>query len=336
MALATCFAAGCGGDDESPGAVDSGADAMRDAGVPPLDSGILPGDAGDRDAVATPDTSLPPGTCPGTSLAPGDHTFDLDFDGRTRSFLLHVPAGYDGTMAAALVLNFHGYTQDAAQQVSLTGMNDEADERGFIAVHPDGIGSLGSFNGGECCGTAESMDADDVGLARAIVADVSGRACVDPRRVYATGMSNGGFMAYRLACEASDLFAAIAPVAAVLGLPDEQCTPSRPVPVMEFHGTSDFIVPYDGGGFSDYRSVDDTIASWRTINGCTGDPTVTFDMGDTTCQTWSACEAGAEVILCTIEDGGHLWPGGVGGLGSDASIVATDAMWDFFDRHSLP
>jgi polyhydroxybutyrate depolymerase len=161
---------------------------------------------------------------------------------------------------------------------------------------------------------------------RAIVADVAARACVDLSRVYATGLSNGGFLSHRLACEASDLVAAIAPVASVIGVPMDECTPGAAVPVMHVHGTSDFLVPYDGNFF--YPSVQATVEHWVTTNGCDDTPAVTLDASRTTCETWSGCRDGSEVVLCTIEGGGHEWPPESSGLST------TDAIWDFLSRHT--
>jgi polyhydroxybutyrate depolymerase len=274
-----------------------------------------------------------PPTCGFVGLPAGDTDVELDFGGLTRTYHVHVPESYDGAAPVPLVLDFHGYMSDALQQIVLTGMNAKADEEGFIAVHPEGSGVLRSWNGGLCCGTAAEMDLDDVGLVRAIVADVSTRVCIDASRVYATGMSNGGFLSHRLGCEASDLVAAIAPVAGVLGIPDADCTPGRAVPVMHFHGTADLLVPYDGGGVIAFPSVADTIEGWAARNGCDPMPAVSYMMGDTTCETYSGCDDDVEVVLCTSEGEGHWWPGGTA---STADIVATDEMWDFFTRYRLP
>ncbi len=301
--------------------MDDGAMQTRDAASPTDDA-----DTGD--ANVTEDAST---ACAPTGLAPGDATLHLDFGGMTRTYKVHVPPSYDGSVPVPLVLNFHGYTSTADQEIALTHMNDQSDTSGFIVVYPEGV--LNSWNAGVCCGTAASMDLDDVGLARAIVSAMESRACVDPHRVYATGMSNGGFLSHRIGCEAADLFAAIAPVAGVLGIPDADCTPSRPVPVMDFHGTADPIVPWGGSAGLGFPSVPDTIAGWARRDGCTGTPHTTFDHGDTHCETYDACDGGVEVTLCTVEGGGHWWPGGIL---THNGIDATSAMWDFFTRYRLP
>lgn len=270
-------------------------------------------------------------TCPGGGIGPGDHTIELMHGGLDRSFIVHVPPAYDGLEPVSLVLNFHGLTSNAGQQVFFSEMNDTADKEGFVVVYPEGIQS--SWNAGECCGGAQSMGLDDVGFARAVVEAVEGVVCVDPRRVYATGMSNGGFMTNRLACEASDLFAAFAPVSAVLVL--EPCENERPAPIMMFNGTADVLVSYEGGLF---MGAEATFAGWAGRDGCVGDPVETFKNGAATCLTYDQCEGDAEVTLCTIEGMNHCWPGNdfCPLPPANTDISANDAMWAFFQAHPLP
>ncbi len=149
------------------------------------------------------------------------------------------------------------------------------------------------------------------------------RCASNEKRVYVTGMSNGGFMSQRLACDLSDRIAAIAPVAG--NNVTTSCVPTRPISVMEFHGTADSTVPYSGTG--------PTIAAWVDRNGCDSSPAVTFDSGNARCETYNGCDGGVEVTLCTITGLGHAWPGAFGGT---SDISATDAMWSFFERYRLP
>ncbi|MCC6554322.1 MAG: prolyl oligopeptidase family serine peptidase [Polyangiaceae bacterium] len=266
--------------------------------------------------------------------------------GVLRTSLLHVPSGYDPSQGAMLVLNFHGFGSDAPQEALLTGMSATSNDRGFLVAYPYGLFS--SWNAGQCCGDAWVDAVDDVQLARDLVAKIAEDYCIDPRRVYATGMSNGGFLSHRLGCEASDVFAAIAPVAGVLGIDPATCTPGRPVPVMHFHGTEDALVPYTGGvplvqwttgGTLDFLSVDETMAAWRAIDGCSGTSEVYYQNGDSTCVRWLGCDGGSEVIRCVAEGAGHTWPGGlpVPTLGETTQDMdATEMMLDFFEAHPMP
>jgi polyhydroxybutyrate depolymerase len=273
-------------------------------------------------------------------LAPGDSTIMIDHDGISREYTLHVPPGYDGTQRVPLLLNFHGFTSNMAQQIAFSGMNPAADARGFIVAYPNGLANPGgtsqSWNAGTCCAFGDTMR-DDLGFARAVVTDISSKACIDPKRVYSTGMSNGGFMSHYLACKATDMFAAIGPVAGVLGIPDAECQPSRPIPVIHFHGTMDTLVPYNGGGTGG-AGVPAMFAEWGARNGCTGNPVQTFTNGAAHCDTYETCNAGVKVTLCTIDGMGHCWPGQSFcpfGTGS-TDIVANEAMLDVFEQYTLP
>jgi polyhydroxybutyrate depolymerase len=252
--------------------------------------------------------------------------------GMQRAAHVHIPTGYDGTKPVPVLLNFHGRMTTASDQELISGTTPKADKAGFVVVYPSGIGE--TWNAGLCCGDAMSMNIDDVGFTRDLLDTLESKLCVDKKRVFAAGLSNGAFMSDRLACELGDRIAAIGPVAGQLLSP---CTPSRPIPVMEFHGTADQIVPYNGG--LGMPAVTDVAKAWAKQNGCGATPMQTYAMGDATCITYSGCTANADVTLCTIQDGGHTWPGGfpIPGLGKTSTdINATDAMWDFFTKHPMP
>lgn len=277
--------------------------------------------------ASTPDPPASPG-CRTDGLPAGSQRFDLG----DRSAWLHVPVGYVPDEPVALILNVHGYPSTGEQQEWLSGMSDAADREGYVVAYPEGV-AYGWNAGGDCCGEPLYDDLDDVGFARDLVAALEDRLCVDPDRVYATGMSAGAYLAHRLGCDAADVFAAIAPVSGVLT--EDPCDPVRPVPILELHGTADEIVPWDG--IPPEPSVPDTVAGWVARDGCVGDPVVTFQNGDSTCATYLDCNQGAEVGLCTVDGGGHAWPGGqpipfVGFTTTDLS--ATDAMWEFFLGHA--
>lgn len=296
-------------------------------------SGVAPDSAPAAEPDAPP---APTARCDGKTPGTGDQTWTITSSGVSRIVYAHVPTGYDPTRPTALVLNFHGFTSDALQESALSLMNDKADAAGFIVLYPVGTGAPLSWNAGACCGTAASTGVDDIQFVRDILQAASDKLCVDHARVYATGMSNGGFLSHRIGCELADQFAAIAPVAGVLGVPT--CTPSRPMPVMHFHGTQDPLVPYDGSASLGFPSVASTFAGWAQRDHCVGDPVETYRNGDASCSTYQQCDGGADVTLCTIDGGGHTWPGGtpVPSLGfTSTDIHATDAMWTFFSAHHL-
>jgi polyhydroxybutyrate depolymerase len=175
------------------------------------------------------------------------------------------------------------------------------------------------------------------------VTDVQGWVKVDEKRICATGLSNGGILSHRLACEAADLFAAIAPVAGTLNF--SPCTPSQPISVIEFHGTGDQHIPYDGGSGSaslvdvDFASVQTSIRFWVSFNECDAQAQ-TNAFADIQHAVWTGCTQSTAVELYTIVDGGHAWPGGPGGWsGSDqptTTISASQLIWEFFAAHPKP
>jgi len=283
---------------------------------------------------------------------PGDHTLALTVGGLERSAIVHVPPQYDSAIPMPVVLAFHGGLANADNMVRFSGLSDKADEAGFIVVYPYGTGRLErmlTFNGGNCCGQAAANGVDDVEFTRRLLDEVANVCTIDTKRVFATGMSNGGIMAYRLASELSDRIAAIAPVGGSMGT--QECSPTRPVSVIHFHGSADEFVPFDGGrgkGLSGVRffSVPHSIAAWVAADGCGPTPVTTAlpdaaDDGTTATRTaYAAGRDGSEVVLITIEGGGHTWPGRdtrLEALGkSTKDISANDLMWEFFQRHPMP
>jgi polyhydroxybutyrate depolymerase len=269
-----------------------------------------------------------------------------------RDYVVHIPDKYDRSRPTPVVLAFHGGGSNAGQMMLFSGLNEKADEAGFLVVYPNGTGIFErrlTFNGGACCGYAVFNQIDDIAFTKAILDDLPTVTNVDPKRVFATGMSNGAIMSYRLASELSDRIAAIAPVAGPMGMLTAQ--PKRPVPVIHFHGTKDEFAPFEGGigprsiSRVHFISVQHSIEIWVKQNGCPDTPKVVdvpdvADDGMTSKRkTYGPGKAGAEVVLIEIEGGGHTWPGRAiraEFLGpSTKDFSANDLIWEFFEKHPM-
>ena len=282
-------------------------------------------------------------------LKPGDHTRNLKVDGRDRSYLVHIPKKYDGKTPMPIVLALHGAAMNGPMMSVFCGLNKKADDAGFIVVYPNGGTGMGIFLTWNAGGRAGKDRVDDVAYIRAALDDLGSVVKVDPKRVYATGMSNGGMMCYLLAAELSDRIAAVAPVAGTMVI--EKANPKRPVPLIHFHGTADTLVKFDGPGkgtpkFIHFKSVEDSIQTWVKIDGCDEKPEIVSlpdKAKDGTAierKTYGHGKDGAEVVLVVIKGGGHTWPGQeppVDFIGkSTKNITANDLIWEFFKKHPMP
>lgn len=264
--------------------------------------------------------------------------------GVVREYKLRVPSGYDPAVPSPLVFCFHGLVQNPVLFCARgAAMHEKAEAENFILVMPKGQDR--SWNGGACCAPASEAQLDDVGFVRAVFAEISGHLNIDRRRVYALGLSNGAFLSYRLACEASDIFTAIVSGAGAIMSNElqpgatsdfETCRPQRPVSVLHLHGTRDNLVDY-----ADQKPALDHIAQ---ANGCSLQTTPAAQPasgGDTSCVSYTGCPEGVVVTGCTVEGGGHCWFGnascgtGVIGIGNLAvgansdTLHNTDAAWEF-------
>jgi polyhydroxybutyrate depolymerase len=282
-------------------------------------------------------------------LPAGDHTRTLEVDGQARSYLVHLPEIAQDAGSLPLVLAFHGGGTNAAVMAEFSGLSEKADEAGFVVAYPNGSGRVEralTFNAGNCCGYAQRQIVDDVKFVRMLLDDVATVLPIDSKRIFATGMSNGAMISYRIACELADRIAAIAPVAGPMGI--DECRPSRALSVCHFHGTSDQYAPYAGGVGSrsltrtQFFSVDRSIEAWVKANGCQAEPQeqeIPAAEGDlkVTRRAWTGGRDGAEVVLYKIHGGGHTWPGRESRfrlLGhSTRTISANDLMWEFFQKH---
>lgn len=268
-----------------------------------------------------------PASSQSSTLSPGNFTFNMTFGGQSRSFNLHVPGSYTGSAPVPLVLDLHGLGSTASQQAFISGFREKSDRAGFLVAYPQGVSN--SWNAYGCCGTAYASRIDDVGFLKAVVNQIASMGNVDHSRIYITGLSNGGFMSHRTACEAADVFAAAAPVSAPLNLRDPMtCRPARPITVVQFHGLNDTTIPYDG--IFGIQSAQDSLDAWHDIDGCTGSATVLNLGGSSRCETYLTCNDGAEAGLCSL-DGTHIL------YTSQSALRIADYAWDnVFSRHSLP
>ncbi len=290
-----------------------------------------------------------------------DYRFTLKHDGLTRKYNVHLPSGYDKNVPTPVVIYLHG-GGGSTKAAYRDRMYKASDKFGFILVVPAGTGPIPdrllTWNGGKwlrgkgkegvesCCGYAAKNNIDDVGFISKMIDEVKNNFNVDTNRIYATGISNGGMMSYRLACELSDKIAAIAPVAPPAA--PANCVPLRPVAVMHIHGTADPCAPYKGGtgggclGSERYEmmSAKEMVEIWIKLNGCSSGSSVVYKKGKAECISYRQCEDGSEVEFCTIEGGGHTWPSGsqylpVDRVGPVSYDISFDQIWEFFKKHSL-
>ena len=293
------------------------------------------------------------------TLIPGGHTVTLQHGGRERSAIVHLPRRAAERKILPLVLNFHGGGGHGANQKEYSLLDALAESENIITVYPNGTGRLSgrllTWNAGTCCAYSVINKIDDVGFVRALIDKLAEKFPIDRRRIYATGMSNGGMMAHRLAAEASDIVAAVAPVAGGMVLP--MIKSARPVSVLHIHSLDDPRALY-GGGLGPpfpltksqvfHPNIDEMIKRWADHNGCAAEPTVADRRTDRTARAHSAtkyvfpnCRDGAAVVLWKLTGAGHVWPGGKQKvleriLGPSTDIIdANREMWELFKRFAL-
>lgn len=289
---------------------------------------------------------------PDPVVGPGDFQRELTVDGRIRSYSLHVPSQIGSGSELPLLIAFHGIPSDAEEMRRITDLDAVADARGFIVAYPNAIDNWN--NGCEDCNSSSfNLGIDDVKFVRRLVDRLTADMPVDRRRIYGTGFSNGALFVHRLACDAADLFAALASVAATSLEPGAvpACAPSRPVSILFMHGTADPSFPPEGRTFGQEPfairslSIDATVATWTDRNGCAPVamvrrlPDLTNDGTTVHTETYSGCRDGVAIVYYAIEGGGHTWPGspGVfqGFLGvKSLDIEASEEIADFFLSHS--
>ena len=331
LALFATIVAGCDGDDGSVAAAPGSAiarettvaggttSATAEASVPAATpAGVVSPGAGTAGAACSlgPMAAFPSGRASEGAISSGE---------QERTFVLYVPSSYDGTRETALVLNFHGLGSNGAEQQFYSGLVPVAEREGFLVASPDGVNRAWLITPG----------VNDITFTRDLVAALAEFACVDLDRVYATGISNGGFMSAALACFAGDLVAAVAPVAGMTA-PGSLC--GEPVPFIEFHGTDDRVVPYEpgivaptGGSFAGVPAL---MEAWAEFNGCEGEPREEPVGESVVFREYAGCEAPTGHYV--VKGGGHTWPGAVAveRLGATTQeISATEIAWAFFEAN---
>jgi polyhydroxybutyrate depolymerase len=267
----------------------------------------------------------------------------ITHNGLSREYRLYIPASYNANTSVPLLFNLHGYSSNNLQQEFYGNFKPIADTANFIICHPNGTLDL-SNNRYWSVGFAPD-NIDDVDFISTLIDEIAASYNIDASRVYSTGMSNGGFMSYSLACQLSDRVAAIASVTGTMTLLQQgNCSPSRTVPVMQIHGTNDPTVPYTGN--TNFLHIDTLVKNWVNRNGCTGSPSITnvpdIVTGDGATATrfdYDNCNTGGKVALYKITNGAHTWPGASINIGVTCmDFSASLEIWKFFlqFRHPNP
>ncbi|MEW5819424.1 MAG: PHB depolymerase family esterase [Cyanobacteriota bacterium] len=281
----------------------------------------------------------------------GDKKHLLNHDGQERKYVVHLPDNYSKLkIKFPVVIYVHG-GGGSIKAAYADGIDKMSDKYGFILAIPNSTkvkhGPMGNcwnggrWKGGECCGSA-----DDVGFISKMIDEIKQNYNVDDKRIYAMGISNGGLMTNRLACELSDKIAAIATVAPAAIL--ENCHPKKHVPIMNIHGTLDPCNPFDGSVPKNFcarvpykrMSPEEVVNTWKKINGCTNKSVNYYSKGKASCQIYNQCKDNSEVVFCIDKGMGHTWPGGaqyfpaflVGPVSKD---ITTEQIWNFLKKHKL-
>lgn len=270
-------------------------------------------------------------------------------NGVTRTYMVHLPVGYNNSNPYPLVLAFHGGQSGATQSqlgwqaiAYMSNLSQKSDAEGFIVVYPEGlvINDNRTWNAGACCPPAMNQNTDDVGFVSALLDKLQLDYQINPNRIYATGSSNGAMLCFRLACELSNKFAAIGTVSATHMF--QPCNPIRKMPIINIHSYVDTAVLYDGGigaGPSgvNFTSQDFTMNLWKTLNNCSTVTTVVNGNGtDYDFIKINNCDCNVEFQQYNTTDGGHSWPSGNPNNNPVSyQLNATELIWDFFQNYTL-
>jgi polyhydroxybutyrate depolymerase len=294
-------------------------------------------------------TTEPATTC--RLLALGVNEVELRVGGAVHQVRIFVPPGFAGEPLPT-VLNWHGLGSDGPQQAVFTGYEALAAAEGFIVVHPTGVPSPGTDGNSWELADDQDPGRDDIAFANALIDTLIDDWCADPRRIYSTGMSNGGYFTARLLCEIADRIAAASSVAGTFH--PVGCAPVRPVSYLAFHGTDDLVVPFDGSGESVLVSGDDPVlraffsqvmpdefGEFAADAGCRRRPKRSTVGTDVVRHRYVNCDGDASLVFFEITGGGHTWPSSpladqVSALGYTTDDVdATADSWAFFEGYTL-
>ncbi|HLJ36533.1 MAG TPA: PHB depolymerase family esterase [Ktedonobacteraceae bacterium] len=278
----------------------------------------------------------PPITCTTPQHAAGNSNNTITSDSLKRTFLLHLPPSY-GRQPQPVVINYHGYTETTQVFAQYSNMAVESDKAGFILVYPQGEDNPTTWNAG-IGAYGPTGDADDVQFTRDLISNLEKNYCVDAHRIYVTGYSIGGGMAYRVACNLSTEIAAFATVEGAFYTAPGGCHPSHPVPVLEIHGQADHFAPYTGNPPLLMAAVQPYLSNWLNWDQCSNTTRTFFQQSDVTGIEWPHCADGTVVAHYIISDGGHTWAGATPrpSLGfTTHTIDANVVIWDFFKQFSI-
>ncbi|MGB3208974.1 MAG: PHB depolymerase family esterase [Crinalium sp.] len=260
----------------------------------------------------------------------GAATGELQHQGRQRSYYIYTPKSYNHKRPMPLVLAFHGSGSQGKDLASSSGFNQLAESQGFIIAYPNGIDRRWDVASNPLWGV------NDVSFVSTLINHLKQTRSIDPRRIYAAGVSNGGFLVQRLACEPNSQIAAFGSVVATMpGEVKQSCNSKRAISMLMINGTNDDKVPWAGAKLFGYSilSVPDSIKFWRQHNGCTGKEVKKSLNKRVDISRYPNCRDGAEVELVTLKGAGHIFPRGGGG--SSQLINASEEIWNFFKRHPL-
>jgi polyhydroxybutyrate depolymerase len=263
----------------------------------------------------------------------GNNTLSIHSGGLSRTLIVHLAPSY-GNQPQALVINYHGYNNTAQRTAQRTNMGAVADRTGFILVFPQGVDNPPSWNAG-IGAFGPTGDADDVQFTRDLISYFEHNYCVDAHRIYVTGYSLGGGMAYRIACALSDQIAAFATVAGAFYRIPGGCNLSRPVPLLEIHGQADQFAPYNGNSYMGMAAVQTYLDFWLAHDKCNPTNRIIFQKADVTGTEWPHCANGTVIQHYRISDGGHTWPGSNPTLGigyNSHTIDANVVIWNFLSQ----